>query len=334
MEENSMSNLIYKSILAHDFYNFVQMKRNLGYKYTSAVYIVRDLDTFLCSKSINTPLLTKELCEEWMQRRPHEAESTHKGRCTVLIEFSRFMGDIGKPSFIPRMPRIQPRGFTAHIFSDDEIRRFFISCDNLVLKSRKKDSVIIMLPALFRLLYGTGIRISEALSLKCKDVNLSQNFLVLHDTKNRKDRLVPISESLSNVLKEYAYYKSKLPVIVDKDFFFISLAGKACKNDGIIYTWFRTILREARIPHQGKHLGPRVHDFRHTFSIHSLVKMQNIGLDMYCSLPILSMYLGHESIETTNNYLRICESMYPEIIKKIDVDSMNVFPKLIEYETD
>lgn len=112
------------------------------------------------------------------------------------------------------------------------------------------------------------------------------------------------------------------------------MAGKACRNDGIIYTWFRTILREARIPHQGKHLGPRVHDFRHTFSIHSLVKMQNIGLDMYCSLPILSMYLGHESIETTNNYLRICESMYPEIIKKIDVDSMNVFPKLIEYETD
>ena len=59
MEENSMSNLIYKSILAHDFYNFVQMKRNLGYKYTSAAYIVRDLDTFLCSKSINTEAVSK-----------------------------------------------------------------------------------------------------------------------------------------------------------------------------------------------------------------------------------------------------------------------------------
>lgn len=54
-----MSNLIYKSILAHDFYNFVQMKRNLGYKYTSAAYIVRDLDTFLCSKSINTEAVSK-----------------------------------------------------------------------------------------------------------------------------------------------------------------------------------------------------------------------------------------------------------------------------------
>lgn len=329
-----MYNLTYKSVLAQDFYNFVQMKRNLGYKYSTAAYLVRDLDTFLCTKNVKTPVLTKELCDEWMQRRPHEAGSTYKGRCMVLIEFSRFMGDIGKPSFIPRMPRIQSRGFTAHIFTEDEISRFFTSCDNLILASLKKNSVIIMLPALFRLIYGTGLRISEALALKEKDVNLSENYLVLHDTKNRKDRLVPMSNSLSDVLKEYKTYRAKLPLIIDEEFFFVSLAGKACRNDGIIYTWFRVILRDAGIPHRGKHLGPRVHDFRHTFSVHSLVKMQNEGFDMYCSLPILSMYLGHDSIETTNNYLRLCESMYPELIKKIDVDNMNVYPKLFEDETD
>ena len=129
MEERSMYNLVYKSILAQDFYNFVQMKRNLGYKYTTAAYLIRELDTFLCSKNINVPILTKELCEEWMQRHPHEAGSTYRGRCMILIEFSRFMSNIGKPSFIPRMPRIQSRGFTAHIFTDDEIGRFFASCE-------------------------------------------------------------------------------------------------------------------------------------------------------------------------------------------------------------
>lgn len=329
-----MCNMVYKSILAQDFYNFVLMKRNLGYKYTTAAYLIRDLDTFICEKDIGSPVLTKDICEEWMRRRPHESGSTYKGRCTILIEFSRFMGDIGKLSFIPRMPRIPTRGFTAHIFTKDELRRFFNSCDNLVLASLKKDSVIIMLPALFRLLYGTGIRISEALALKRRDVNLSDNHVVLHGTKNRKDRIVPISASLSDVLREYETYRNKLPVTVDKEFFFISLAGKACRNDGVIYTWFRTILREASIPHQGKHLGPRMHDFRHTFSVHSLVKMQKEGLDMYCSLPVLSMYLGHDSVCTTNNYLRLCESMYPGLIKKTGAEDMNVYPKLFDDETD
>ena len=93
-------------------------------------------------------------------------------------------------------------------------------------------SIIIILPVLIRLLYGTGLRISEALSLLNKDVNLDDNYLVVTDAKNGKERMIPISDSLSEVCKDYQKHRNRLPFSLSKnDPFFISLRGGACKSD-------------------------------------------------------------------------------------------------------
>ena len=329
-----MSNLLFESIMAQHFTEFIKLKRSLGYKYSTAEYLIREFDTFLVRKKITYPILTKEIFDEWMTRRKHESGSTYKGRCTVVMQFVQYMSDIGKPCYIPRMPNIKVNGFTAHIFTEEEIDRFFTACDNLILHSLKMNSAIIMLPAIFRLLYGTGIRVTEAIRLKNCDVNLEEKYIVLHDTKSSKDRLVPISDSVATVCREYKSYRERLPIIADKEYFFLALSGKPCASDGTIYFWFRTILKNAGIPHNGRHQGPRVHDLRHTFSVHSLMKMHHEGGDLYCSLPILSTYLGHSSIQSTNNYVRLCESMYPDLIQRIDIESMNVYPNLYKDETD
>lgn len=64
------------------------------------------------------------------------------------MQFVQYMSDIGKPCYIPRMPNIKVNGFTAHIFTEEEIDRFFTACDNLILHSLKMNSAIIMLPAI------------------------------------------------------------------------------------------------------------------------------------------------------------------------------------------
>lgn len=327
-----MSKLEYKSVLAHHINGFIRLKRALGYKYTTAAYIAGEMDRFFDSIGLDKPVITKEVCDLWLERKPEEAASTYRGRMEVLVQFARYMSDMGLPCHIPTIHKIKTRGFTAHIFSNGELSRFFKACDALILESLKKDSVIIMLPALFRLLYSTGIRISEALNLKKEDVDLNHKVLHLRDTKNRKERLVPFADSMAHVLNQYISYRDRLPVQVDKEYFFLSLAGRACKNDTTIYTWFRTILFNAGIPHRGKHLGPRVHDFRHTFSVHSLVNMDSNGMDIYCSLPILSNFLGHTSLQATSNYVRLCEAMYPEVIHRVDKENLNIFPTLIDDE--
>lgn len=55
--------------------------------------------------------------------------------------------------------------------------------------------------------------------------------------------------------------------------------------------------------------------------------MAEAGSDLYYSLPVLSTYLGHQSLEATNAYVRLTAEMYPGLLKDVDLICLNVFPK-------
>ncbi|MCX6234991.1 MAG: tyrosine-type recombinase/integrase [Bacteroidetes bacterium] len=210
----------------------------------------------------------------------------------------------------------------------------FHAADALVAPRRIMNSVIFIVPTLLRLLYGTGLRIGEALSLENKDVNLAENFIIIKDSKNGKQRMVPISESLSVVCQNYINHRKKLPVPQSDDSsFFISLNGSACIRH-TFYRYFRIVLKAAGITYIGNGHGPRIHDLRHSFAVASFARMAESGVDLYTSLPVLSTYLGHQSISSTNTYVRLTAEMYPGLLKDVDMVCLNVFPNVENYEAD
>jgi integrase len=191
------------------------------------------------------------------------------------------------------------------------------------------------MPCLVRLLYGTGIRISEALSLKNKDVNISGKCLTLKDTKNGTDRVVPISSSLAIVCEDYRESRDNLPVSGVKREngpFFVSLNGGVCKHSGI-HRWFRRVLEIAGIPFTGNRKGPRIHDIRHTFACHSFLKLSDEGVDLYCSWPYLSTYLGNQSLESTEQYIRLTSQMFPELLRDTDGLYVDILPDILAKNT-
>lgn len=201
----------------------------------------------------------------------------------------------------------------------------FKTCDALTPSIRNRNSTVYAIPVLIRLLYGTGIRISEALYLTCNDINLYDKYLVLRNTKNGKDRMVPISNSLASVCKVYLIYGNLFPAIKKADRFFIKPDGSPMTNSNV-YKWFRRIIFYASISHGGRGHGPRLHDLRHTFSVHSLASMSDSELDLYHSMPLLSTYLGHQSLNATEDYVRLTAEMYPGLIKKTSDICSFVFP--------
>jgi integrase len=86
------------------------------------------------------------------------------------------------------------------------------------------------------------------------------------------------------------------------------------------------VIWAAGISHGGRSNGPRVHDFRHTFSVYSLKAMTDKGMDIYCALPLLSTYLGHASLSATGQYVRLTQDMFPEIIEKVNAIAAFVIP--------
>jgi integrase len=191
-------------------------------------------------------------------------------------------------------------------------------------------AILFIIPAIIRLLYGTGLRISEALSLKNRDVDFNERCLHVRKSKNGEERVIPLSDMLIIVLKQYRDYRNQLPVshICDKDCcFFISPNGRHCFS-GTVYTWFRKVLSASGIPHQGEHKGPRVHDLRHTFAVHSLARMAKSGMDLYYSLPLLSTFLGHKSLDATEQYVRLTSEMYQDLLNDEKTLCAYVFPKI------
>ncbi len=153
---------------------------------------------------------------------------------------------------------------------------------------------------------------------------MDEDYLVIRNTKNNTERLVPFSKSVGNALRQYAIYKSNVFERTTKYFF--AKPDDTCWSNGSAYEYFRRVLTRAKISHTAK--GPRLHDFRHTFSVHTLAEMSEQGLDLYYSLPILSKYLGHASLEATDRYVRLTAEMYPELLQQANQLCKYIFPEV------
>jgi integrase len=94
---------------------------------------------------------------------------------------------------------------------------------------------------------------------------------------------------------------------------------------------FKKFMKLAGIFPEGL-VGPRVHDIRHTYAVHALEKMINEGQDIYCTLPILSRFLGHRCIESTEKYLRLTKEAYSSIIDATTPLYIDVFPEVVHHE--
>lgn len=324
-----------QSIYTSYINEFISFKRALGFKYIEEERILRRFDVFIMKDNITRVGITKDLFERWRDSIPGESDNYKYARCVCVNQLSIYLSDIGISSNVSRLPR-RRSSFAPYVFSKQEINLLFETSDKLETNQKRMNSVIFSIPILLRFLYGTGLRISEALSLNNEDINLSDDFLLVRDSKSKKERLVPLSETLSKACKEYLVHKKKLPItILPESPFFVSLNGSRYTQSEA-YHWFREILRTSNIPFTGNvhnHRGPRIHDLRHTTACHALVQMTENGMDLYCSLPILSAFLGHQSIKATDLYVRLTAEMYPDLIHKMDMECLTVFPK-IEYEAN
>ncbi len=318
----------YCSHRAHLIQDFVSYKRNLGFAYTSeAPFVIMDR-FFVEYGATESKGITKIEAECWSKQRSWEKPITQYKRIMDLRNFSSYLQSIGYESYIP-MPIRCIRNFKPYIFSQEEIVRIFKAAQNIT--KRRPHSCRHMLAPYFKLLYATGIRKSEGLKLSIGDVDFNTETILIRGAKNGKDRILPITSTLVTELKQYAaFYNAESET---SDWFFRNSDEKFISGD-TIHSWFMKILREADIPFLGGGHGPRVQDLRFTFSVHSLVQMQRIGMDLYYSLPVLSQYLGHSSIEATEHYVSLTQQMYPELIQQRNTIDSNVFPEVTTNETN
>jgi len=323
-----MKNLQLKGVFYPYIKDFITMKHKLGFTVSGMEISLKAFDRFAKSRGIDHICISEPLAQEWCAKRVGEANNTWSKRINWLRQFCVYLLNLGFDVYIPRKtPSKHDTDFVPYIYSDGEIEAIFHATDNLLLFDRHMNSVLFILPALVRLLFVTGLRTGEALALKMDDVNLEANFLIIRKSKNGKERIVPFTDSLSKVLAQYISYREKLPCLKGEHFF-IKPNGEACLNVSTVNYWWQKILSAAKIPKRGKVTGPRVYDARHSFCVKSMKKMTEEGKDLYYTLPVLSTYIGHSKLSSTDRYVRMTSEMYPDLLGKIDSICSYIFPEL------
>jgi integrase len=324
---NDPSNAPFQNILAPFMDRFLQEKHACGYRYHEPTRILRHLDHFLVQEGLTSCDLPRSIAQKWLAKRTHESPRTHQQRIMVVRQFSRFLCRLGYSAYVPDAtlaPREQS-SFTPRILTPEEVRKLFQAVDALEPTARSPLRHLIM-PEVFRLLYGCGFRLGEVLKLRVRHVDLNQGIVTVHQGKFRKDRLVPLALSLVNRLRKYAARFENRPL--DQIFFPAPDEGPFCLRT--VYGLFRKLLLQCGIPHAGRGTGPRIHDLRHTFAVHTLLRWYRNGEDLDAKLPLLSTYLGHQNLLGTQRYLHLTAEFFPEITARVDAVFGEVIPRRIE----
>ncbi len=293
---------------------FVEEKRALGCKYEKEAQIFREMDRVMVEYGVVSPELPRYAVEKWIEKRPNEKRKNQKYRLNFTKRFVSYLQSKGYRAYYPNysISTRDDSNFTPYIFSNEELYKILNYLGNLT-PSRQYPQGHIIWPLLFKTLICCGLRAGEAANLRVKDVDLVNGILLITESKHDKTRQVPVSE---NLWAEYVIYAQKIHLLSrGENFFFPNARGNA-HNISWIYKVFRDALWHSGIPHRGRGYGPRVHDFRHTFAIRSMQKVEKEKGDIVTSLPYLSAYLGHYDMGATQIYLRLISECYPELIRK------------------
>lgn len=330
MHEDNPLTLRAQSVFGPYMQDFVSQKQALGIKYGAAIEAFNLFDSFCIERKVTEPVITDDLYTAWNEKRDTENETTHQIRVGYVRQFSKYLADNGSESVSVFHPL--PRGaksFVPYIFTNEEISTFMRTVDSMNRLPVPGSPVRHLVhPVLFRMLYGCGLRINEALKLKTEDVNLDEGTVLVIGGKNGKDRMVVMSDSLLNICREYRAN----PLI--RDFgseYFFPARDHGYYDSSTIYADFRKYLKKSGISHRGRGNGPRLHDFRHTFAVHVLSNWIEEGKDPYVCMPILMTYLGHARITATEKYLQLVPESYNQVTDTFTSKFGDIFPE-VHYE--
>ncbi len=213
------------------------------------------------------------------------------------------------------MPQVQ-RTFQPYIYTTEDMKRLLAALH----VQPPRANVRFLEPCTFRvlllLLYGTGLRIGEAVGLTVDDFDIQSGVLSIRETKFFKSRLVPLGSAVHQVLTRYLEQR-QVTRQRGTPFFFTRIHSGVSRQ--LAETSFKRLRRDAGISRpEPVRYQPRLHDFRHTFAVSRLIAWYREGKDVQRLLPHLSTYLGHYNIASTQRYLMMTAELLQEANRRFE----------------
>lgn len=311
----------FRSIFKQEMQDFITYTVSMGMAHKTKANALMQFDKYLAEKSLCEKKLDRHIFYDYIRSKENVRPRTIEAYTSTIRSFAKYLIEIKKYDeiHIPEYFHVNAgkSSFIPYIFTYDEIGRILLYSHKFESHPTSYPNRDILVPCIFSMLYCTGMRIGELLSLKTTDVDLDKRIIYINEAKYNNKRLVTISESL---LDECRCYQDRLRQRKAQGKYFFD-SGRP-ENDGkvsrdFVYGTYRKILEMAGIEHT-KEKGPRLHDLRVAFCCHSLHKLSNLKIDTNLYLNYLSIYMGHRSIKETQYYFWLIHDIFKDTLTKMD----------------
>lgn len=288
--------------------DYLRLRRQLGFTLAWDEHLLGQFTAHLNAAGIEQ--LTTGVMIDWASQ-PREGttgsgSSRAATRMRAVRSFATYLNAVDPAHEVPPAGVFshQPRRTTPYIYSDGEIAGLLEAAAGLKRYERSR-----IYPVVFGLLAVTGMRVGEVLALDTDEVDLETGVITVSRGKSRDPRLVPVHESTTLMLTDYAAWRAQRAAAGSEDAaaFFTDHRGKRLTYFTTQYA-FERVCEAAGLTVGGAH--PRMHDLRHTMAVSTLLGWYRDGLDVAGLLPRLSTYLGHTNPANTYWYL----SAIPELL--------------------
>jgi len=286
---------------------YLTLKKALGRRFACETDVLAHLSRFLTKRRLSA--LTPDAFTAWTLTFAHLTPTVRRNRMRIVRNFCLYLRRTERGCFVP-----DPSGFPAphtprrpHIFSEKQIAKLLCVATGLPRRSTS-----LLRSQVFRLavvlLYTAGLRRGELVRLVISDYDATERTLLVRKSKFHKSRLVALSSSAADEMERYLRARRRLPHSADAPLLVSNHNGLRAYSGASFGMAMRCLFRKAdvRTP-EGRF--PRVHDIRHTYAVHALLRWYHRGLDVQTKLPALATAMGHVSIASTAYYLPFVEPL-------------------------
>jgi integrase/recombinase XerD len=294
--------------LATHVRSYVELHRALGKQFDFNARILEDFDDFLRADSVlAVGAVTQDHVGRWLDAMTCNA-ATRRVKARAVRRFFAHLHHCGVVPMNPILPasfaegRLPTSSFRPFIFTPEQVaavldraRRLPQSC----FCPFKPQTCYTMLV----LLYALGLRHGEVRRLCIRNVDFTRAVLSIRQTKFHKSRYVPFGPKVGKCLRQFLdARRTVLQPLRDDDPLFVTL-WRAPVRKRFLMAAFHGILHDLGITAPQDRRRPRLHDLRHSFAVHRLLRWYREGVDVQARLPLLSAFLGHVEPKYTAVYL-------------------------------
>lgn len=305
--------------------SYLELKRALGRRFAAEADVLKRLDRFIATKGGRSHALTARTFSAWVLTLRHLTPTVRRNRMRIVRNFCLYLRRSVPDCFVPDRSSFPAPNAPArpHIFSEEQIVKVLRAARDLQRPSNSP-----LCPEVFRiaivLLYTAGLRRGELARLLVSDYDAVEHTLLVRESKFHKSRLVALSADGAREIQVYLEAR-RLLARGDQHLLVNRHGGIGAYSGASLGHSLRQLFERAGVRTA---LGrvPRVHDLRHTYAVHALLRWYRAGVDVQAKIPALATSMGHVSVASTAYYLGLLEPVAEAASARFERHCLGVVP--------